>query len=228
MAGLVHIVGAGLAGLSAAVKLANTGRTVHLHEAAGQAGGRCRSYFEPALDMEIDNGNHLVLSGNRDTMAYADMLGTRHELVGPAQAEFDFHDLVSGKTWRLRPNAGRIPWWVLQPSRRVPGTKAAEYLALARLMLAKEDDVIGDVIECSGLLYDRLWQPLLLAALNTAPHEASAKLAGGVIRESLARGGAACRPLIGARGRRKDASLTGRDQSSLLRRHERRQLIGLA
>jgi hydroxysqualene dehydroxylase len=53
---------------------------------------------------------------------------------------------------------------------------------------------------CSGLLYDRLWRPLLLAALNTDPAEASARLAAATMRETLAAGGRACRPLIAAEG----------------------------
>ena len=62
----VHIIGAGLAGLAAAVRLAGGPRDVVLHEAARHAGGRCRSYFDPALGITIDNGNHLLLSGNSD------------------------------------------------------------------------------------------------------------------------------------------------------------------
>ena len=64
MAGHVHIIGAGIAGLAAAVRFAAHGHAVSVYESAPQAGGRCRSYHDPALDMEIDNGNHLVLSGN--------------------------------------------------------------------------------------------------------------------------------------------------------------------
>ena len=55
--GTVHVVGAGLAGLSASVALAESGARVVLHEAAKQAGGRCRSYYDPALGLTIDNGN---------------------------------------------------------------------------------------------------------------------------------------------------------------------------
>ena len=196
----VHIAGAGLSGLAAALTLAKTGKRVALYEAAGQAGGRCRSYQDAVLGMEIDNGNHLVLSGNRDTMRYADMLGTRSQLTGPEQAEFAFVDISKSERWLLRPNAGRLPWWIFSPDRRAPGTRAMDYLSFGRLMFAGKGARIADVMPCSGRLYDVLWRPILLAALNTEPGEASASLAGAVVRESLALGGKACRPLIAAQG----------------------------
>ena len=64
MSGTVHIIGAGLAGLSAAVRLTSRGRNVVVHEATAFAGGRCRSYHDASVGMTIDNGNHLLLSGN--------------------------------------------------------------------------------------------------------------------------------------------------------------------
>ena len=120
--GTVHIVGAGLAGLSAAVKLAGSGREVVVHELARHAGGRCRSYFEPALGLNIDNGNHLLLSANRAALALLKTIGSEDKLVGPERAEFAFADLVSGESWTLRPNRGPIPWWIFASSRRAPGT----------------------------------------------------------------------------------------------------------
>jgi hydroxysqualene dehydroxylase len=199
-AAIVHIVGAGLAGLSAAVKLVAEGTAVKLYDAASQAGGRCRSYHEPALDMTIDNGNHLVLSGNRETMKYAAMIGTRDRLIGPAQAEFAFVDLKSRAHWTLKLNSGRLPWWMFSPKCRVPGTTAMDYLGASRLLFPAKGASIGDTIRCSGLLYERLWKPLLLAALNTEPTESSAQLAAAVIWETLALGGAACRPLVAEQG----------------------------
>ena len=80
----IHVIGAGVSGLAAAVKLTAAGQHVHLHEATPQAGGRCRSFYDAATDLVIDNGNHLVLSGNHHVMAYARSIGTEAGLQGPA------------------------------------------------------------------------------------------------------------------------------------------------
>ena len=198
--GTVHIVGAGLAGLSAAVGLVGTGREIVLHELARHAGGRCRSYFEPALGLTIDNGNHLLLSANRAALAFLKAVGSEGKLVGPDHAEFAFADLASGERWSLRPNDGPVPWWIFFKSRRVPGTRAANYLSLAKLLRANDDRPIGDIINCAGALYDRLARPVLLAALNTDPPKASSRLAGAVLRETLLKGGLATRPLVAEEG----------------------------
>ncbi|MDE2494998.1 MAG: hydroxysqualene dehydroxylase HpnE [Alphaproteobacteria bacterium] len=192
----VYIVGGGLAGLSAAVSLAEKGARVVLFEATGQAGGRCRSYFDATLDCVIDNGNHLVLSGNHAVQEYLHMIGAANALEGPARAQFAFTDLESGARWTLAPNEGPLPWWIFSGSRRVPGTKPQDYARLAALLTAKASQRIEDVIPCKGALWDRLMRPFLLAALNTQPELASAALAGAVVRETLAKGGEAYRPRI--------------------------------
>ena len=200
MAGLVHVVGAGLAGLAAAVRLAARGVAVVVHEAAGQAGGRCRSYHDPVLDMVIDNGNHLLLSGNHAALRYLEIIGSSTGLVGPATADFAFVDLAGGKRWTLRINAGRLPWWIFDPNRRVPDTTASDYLSFVRLLWASDRKTIGETMQCAGPLYERLARPLWLAALNIEPKEGSAALAGAVVRETLAAGGRACRPLVARDG----------------------------
>src|SRR5215216_5272428 len=147
MAATVHITGAGLAGLSAAVRLTECGADVVVHEASAQAGGRCRSYHDLATAMTIDNGNHLLLSGNHAALGYLRSIGSD-----------------------------------------------------SRLVWAPEGKTICDVLTCSGSLYERLVRPLLLAGLNIDPREGSAKLAGALLRETLAAGGRACRPLIARDG----------------------------
>jgi len=197
---VVHVIGAGISGLSAAVRLAGANFKVHVHEATQQAGGRCRSYFDAATQLTIDNGNHLLLSGNRHAIAYARAIGTEAGLVGPKRAQFAFADVNSDQRWQLDLGDSRIPGWLFDKTRRVPDTSVLDYVALAPLIWAPASKLVGDAIPCKGTLYDRLVQPLLLAALNVDPPEGSAGLAGAVVRETLLAGGQACRPLIARDG----------------------------
>jgi squalene-associated FAD-dependent desaturase len=89
---------------------------------------------------------------------------------------------------------------VFDEARRVPDTGLLDYLALMPLIWARQGTLVGDAIRCEGTLYQRLVQPLLLAALNVDPPEGSAGLAGAVVRETLLAGGQACRPLIAREG----------------------------
>ncbi len=194
--GTTYVIGGGLAGLSAAVALAGQGRAVEVLEGAAQAGGRCRSYFDPQLGAVIDNGNHLVLSGNSAVEAYLKQIGAADRLAGPDGAAVGFADLKTGEQWTLRPNDGPLPWWIFSTARRTPGTRPTDYLALAGLLSPPAGRRIDQVIKCRGPVWDRLMQPFLLAVLNTAPEEGDAGLAAAVIRETLGRGGRACRPRI--------------------------------
>lgn len=193
--GCVHVIGAGLAGLSAAVSLLDRGRRVVLSEAGPAAGGRCRSYFDRELGVSIDNGNHLVLKANHATIDYLVTIGARDTLVGPRCALFPFLDLSSGEGWTLAPNRGRFPWWIFCRGRRVGGTRVRDYLRLARLLRAGPDSRVSEVLG-EGILARRLLEPLAIAALNTRPEAASARLFAHVVAETLGRGGAACAALL--------------------------------
>ena len=200
MANTAHIIGAGLSGLAAAGRLVNAGYRVEVHEATPQAGGRCRSYFDAATNLTIDNGNHLLLSGNRHALAYAKSIGSEAGLVGPKIAQFPFVDLSTGQRWLLDLGDSKLPLWVLDARRRVPDTGIFDYLGLMPLIWAGKTRLVGEAIRCEGTLYQRLVQPLLLAALNLDPPEGSAGLAGAIVRETLLAGGQACRPLIARAG----------------------------
>ena len=196
----IHVVGAGLAGLAAAIRLAAAGCAVALYESGAQAGGRCRSYFDKELGCRIDNGNHLLLAGNRDAMAYVRAIGAAETFTGPDEAEIGFLDLASGERWSVRPNRSRLPWWIFSDKRRVPGTRAGDYLAILRLARAAPGDVVSQTLASDTVLYRRLWEPFAVAALNTRPEEASAALLWRTIAESFGAGGAACRPLVPRQG----------------------------
>ena len=195
----VHVVGAGLAGLSAAMELAASGIPVTVHESGPAAGGRCRSYFDKELGCRLDNGNHLLLSGNRAAYAFLDRVGARATMGGPGAPVFPFMDTSTGERWTVRPNRGRIPWWLFSPRRRVPGAGLREFLPVLALSRAGPDATVAGTLR-PGELYRRLLEPLAIAALNTPPATASAALLGAVVAESLALGGAACIPAFPKEG----------------------------
>ena len=194
--GTTHVVGAGLAGLAAAVELAAAGRQVSLYEAGLHAGGRCRSYFDTELGCRIDNGNHLLLAGNDAALRYLDRSGGLDTLQGPQEAVFPFIDAATGQRWVLRPNRGVFPWWILSKKRRVPETRAADYLAAVALRRADPAATVADILDREHPLFRRLWEPLAIAALNTGAEGASARLFWRILADTLGRGGAACRPLV--------------------------------
>ena len=193
---VVHVVGAGLAGLAAAVRLVHRAQPVALYEATQQAGGRCRSFFDRTLGRVIDNGNHLLVSGNRSALDYLEAIGASDGLIGPKDAVFPFLDLASGERWAVRPNRGPVPFWVLLPSRRVPGTRLGAYLATWRLWHADGRQKVAECLRTDDLLWRRFWAPLATAVLNTPPETGSAELLWAALWESFAQGAAGCRPLI--------------------------------
>lgn len=193
----VHIIGAGLAGLSAAIRLTQDGIPVTVHEATRQAGGRCRSYDDAATGMYIDNGTHLLLSGNYSAVDYLNAIGVKPNF---APANFRFVDGANGESWMLRLGDGNLPLWIFDAKNRVPQTGIVDYLKLAPLLLGTQDKPLKEVIDRDSELYRRLLNPLMVAALNIDTPNGSSKLAAQIARETLLRGGQACRPLVFERG----------------------------
>lgn len=195
-----HVVGAGLAGLAAAVRLSEKGIPVSLYEGAGQAGGRCRSFFDETLGRRIDNGNHLLLSGNHLARAYLATIGAEESLAGPDEARFPFVDLATNERWEVRPGPGPVPLWLLDARRRVPGTKLADYVAALGILFATPETTVEGCFAGQPALYRRFWEPLAVAVLNTPPDRASARALLPVLLRTFARGEAACRPRIAREG----------------------------
>jgi squalene-associated FAD-dependent desaturase len=200
MPGRVHVVGAGHAGLAASDTLADQVQAVILYESGPQAGGRCRSFVDAELGCRIDNGNHLLLTGNASALAYIERIGAQDSFEQSAEAAIPFVDLQTGERWAVRPGRGSVPWWVLRAARRVPGTRARDYLEALRLWRASPGDTVAAVLAPGTVLFRRLWEPLVVAALNTGADDASARLLWRVLAETIGRGAAACRPMLAREG----------------------------
>ena len=196
----VHVVGAGLSGLACALKLSQAGARVTVYEAAGHAGGRCRSFFDENLGCTIDNGSHMMLGANEATRSYMADAGSEHAVTQIAPAAFPFVDLPSGATWRVAPGSGPVPFWLLNRKRRVAGSGLTDYFEILRLARAKATDTVSDCVSTTGRLYERFWQPLSRAVLNTDASEGSARLLWRMVRETFLRGEKACRPFFFGNG----------------------------
>jgi glycine/D-amino acid oxidase-like deaminating enzyme len=165
----LHVVGAGLSGLACALAAADAGLDVVVHEAAKQAGGRCRSWDDAVIGRRIDNGTHVVVGGNPAAMDYLRRLGARDTLRALPATPTVF-DLAGGMTWR-------------------PGF-ATLLRALAGSLAALAFDDRGTVAGRLGRSRDFrfIWEPLAVATLNTDAARASAALFRSVLARTVWRG----------------------------------------
>ncbi len=194
------MIGAGLAGLAAALDLAEAGRRVTVHEATGKAGGRCRSFHDAALGRRIDNGNHLILSGNAAVLSHARRVGGADRLR-ELPAEFPFADLAPGAVRRWTVRVPATPLGASRPEARPPGAGIGEAVAgVAALLAARRGRTVAEAVRGRGPMWRAFWEPMATAVLNMPPEEGSAGLLRAALLRSFFRGAAACRPVVAPEG----------------------------
>ena len=167
----------GSPGLAAAVRLAEArAPRSSLHEAADHAGGRCRSYYDPALGLRSSTTAIICCSRaitRRST--YLDASAPTTLCSGRRMPSFDFADLATASAGGCGSMTGGCPGGCSRPGRRVPGTARCDYLGAWRLLTRRPrapasarswPAAAGSMTGSGG--------PLLLAALNTEPEPASA------------------------------------------------------
>ena len=189
----VAIVGAGWAGCAAAVELTRRGASVTLFEAARTLGGRARRVDH--YGATLDNGQHILLGAYRDTLHLMKTVGLRPaEALRrlPLQMRYPSNsggmDLVAPRL----PAPFHLAWAVV----RAKGLTIADKLSLARFSSAARwmqwqlntDCTVTELLERfdqTETLTRLMWRPLCIAALNTPPERASARVFLAVLRDSL-------------------------------------------
>ena len=196
----VAIVGAGWAGLSAALALHRMGHAVHIFEAAHQAGGRARrvQVRGPQGPADADNGQHILLGAYTETLALMQSLGC------DPQQQFVRMPLTiesADGSLRLRAPGWPAPWHLAAALLGAQGLRLKErlYSALPLLMPPQganhhsgQAEPAGETVRqwlmrCrqSAWMQRMLWEPLCLAALNTPMDQACAHMFYTVLRDSL-------------------------------------------
>lgn len=192
----IAIVGAGYAGLAAAVELAAAGIAVDVFEASRTLGGRARRADASAPDGAVlDNGPHLLVGAYRQTLRLMARVGADAETL-----LFD-HDLHLEYPGRLRLHAPDWPAPLHLAAALVGarGLDARDKLAAARFMLDLKHRRyrVEEELTVAGLLARHrqpprvrryLWEPLCLATLNTPPAAAAAQVFANVLRDTLGAG----------------------------------------
>lgn len=184
------VIGAGYAGMAAAVELAAAGHQVEVFEASRTLGGRARA---AQIDgFSVDNGQHILIGAYSETLRLMRVVGADPDALlkrVPLRLEFPGEFLMSAP--RLP-----APLHTLFALLLARGLDWREKWAAIRLMSALQTRRfrIGPDLTVSAWL-DRnktpsrqrrlLWEPLCIAALNTPAERASAQVLANVLRDSL-------------------------------------------
>lgn len=190
----IAIVGGGWAGLSAAVTAVRLGHSVRLFESAITLGGRARSVHSPALDAEIDNGQHILLGAYTATLTLMQDLGldpdtlfTRLPLsVKSADGTLALRTLP-GLPAPLHIAAGLLAAKGLLRKEKFAALRAMNQLRRSDWKTPR-DATVQEWLALSlqpPRLQKLLWGPLCIATMNTPMDRACAQLFANVLRDSL-------------------------------------------
>jgi zeta-carotene desaturase len=193
---IVTVIGAGVAGMSAACALAEAGLRVQLVEQRGYLGGRASSYLHPGVNEIIDNCQHVLFGCCTNLIDFYRRIGVANRIHWTSEMTMIE---PGGRRSRLGPfelGPLRLP----APLHSAPSflnakaLKLADKLALARAMrammkpeaLIDSRESLGDWLrrhkQTEGAI-NRFWRLVIASALNAEIDSIAVPYAAKVIRE---------------------------------------------
>ena len=168
----VLIVGAGLAGLNAAINLESKGADVTVIESSDRAGGRVAS---DVIDGYICDRGFQLINARYPALEELNVIGELDFVAAPRVIEVCLHD---GRHPIGDPR--QVPWTVLD---KTTGT-IPEKLSLLRVIMgqAKAGQSIGQTLRSAGRCYERTLRPFLHGVFLTDPDNVDAIYAQSIIR----------------------------------------------
>jgi squalene-associated FAD-dependent desaturase len=198
----VIVIGAGFAGLSAAVRLAQSGARTLVLEARSRLGGRATAFADRETGELVDNGQHVLFGCYAETMAFLSDVGALGNVRVESNLSVTTIDRAGVKTRLTCPAipaplhllAGLFEWDALDWTDRLASLRMAGPLRRARRQLAPGAREIaaspGETVEAwlirngqTARTREMLWEPLALAALNQPANQAAAPVFARVLAE---------------------------------------------
>jgi squalene-associated FAD-dependent desaturase len=189
----VAIAGGGIAGLSAAVFLAEKGFKIKLFESSPKLGGRAYSFFDKDRKMFFDNGQHLLAGWYKNTFDFLRIIGTYNDLKFQNNLEIDFLNTEKQKL-KLKSSGLRPPYNLLSALISFPGFTGKEKLSVLKLralMNGRSFDNFSNTAELldslgqTGNLMKYFWEPFILAVFNTGAKNVSVEVFMNVISKGF-------------------------------------------
>jgi len=198
----VVVIGAGCAGLTAAVRLTEQGARVLVLEARSRLGGRATAFPDRETGDMVDNGQHVIIGAYRDTRAFLATIGAEANLQFQKRLDVTMIDRAGVRSRLECPDlpaplhllAGVLDWSALAWADKFSALRMATPLRVAMRQLrpgataiaASPDETVRQWLVRNGQtprICELLWEPLALAALNQPPSIAVAPPFAQVLAE---------------------------------------------
>ena len=176
-----------MSGLSAGCWATKKGLKVELFESTNTAGGRCRSFFDNNLKIEIDNGNHLVFSANKNFYDLCKLIKTTNK-IKTLKPNLFFFDKSNRKGWEISLSLFDL---IFNKNKRIPGITISEYLSILKIIFVGNSDSVESLTNSLNLK-KFFWEPLTLAVMNTSTKDAKAKILLNVLKQTIFAGKNKC------------------------------------